>query len=152
MILKENKYNNFRLLKCSGGGSSTETLTELSQYAIKEGLVTEEHTKALLDRESQYPTGLQSKIGVAIPHADEVYTKEGGIVVALLDETSKFKAMAGGGQVDVEVVFMLLIDKPENQVKVLSDIMSLIQDDEIIKAIKGPDALEILSKRFQSFL
>ena len=152
MILTENKYQNFHLLRCSGGVSYTETLTELSKYAIKEGLAKEGHTEALLAREEQYPTGLMANIGVAIPHADEAYTQTGSIIVALLEKSSRFKAMAGGGEVDSEVIFLLMIDKPENQVKVLSNIVELIQDKTIAEKIKSPDICEILKDRFQNFI
>ena len=154
MIIDQANFSNFYLLRCSGGDTCESVLTELSEYVIDKNLATKDHTKAILEREAVYPTGIQACTGIAIPHTDSEYTKNAAVVVAILDKPSKFKTMGGSGEVDVEIVFMLLVDKPENQVKVLGTLVDLIQNENDINKLKskGDEALKLLSEKFSNLL
>ena len=152
MINEKLVRSNFQLLKMSGGGTSSEILKELADYAIENGLATEGYYDALMAREKQFPTGLQATCGVAIPHADEEYTLKSTIVLAVLDNKAQFQEMGGHNIVDVEVIFLLLVKGLDKQVKILQNIVSLIQNEEMLNLLKGPDALRIMEDNFKSLV
>ena len=60
--------------------------------------------------------------------------------------------MGGQGTVDVEVVFLLLVKGLDKQVKILQNIVYLIQNEEILNLLKGPDALRIMEENFGSLV
>ena len=151
MIVKEIKSNNVILLKMNGGNTSTEVLTELAEYSINKGLANEGYVEALLERESIFPTGIQGYLGVALPHSDQCYTKKSTVVIALLDTPSKFREMGGSGIVNTEIVFLLLLNHLEDQVKALESVVNLIQDEERMKALYTDKAIEICDEVFKQF-
>lgn len=152
MIEERIEYSNFRLLKISGGGTSTEVLKELSDYAIENGIAKQGYYEALIKREKEFPTGLQAARGVAIPHADEKFTNKSTIVLAVLDYKSKFHEMGGHNIIDVEIVFLLLTKELGKQVEILQNIVSLIQNEDILNMLKGPDALKVMEDNFRSLV
>ena len=52
----------------------------------------------------------------------------------------------------VEVVFLLLVKGLDKQVKILQNIVYLIQNEEILNLLKGPDALRIMVENFGSLV
>lgn len=151
MIIDEKQIGSFYLLKCTQAIDDKTLLKELSQYAIKKGLVSEEHTSAIIEREINFPTGLNARIGIALPHAELDNTLQESIVIASLEQPVKFRTMGGGEDTDVEIVFMLMVKKPENHVKVLEYIVKLIQDESFIERLNKEDKYETLVSQFSMF-
>ncbi len=152
MIIDSCKYENVYLLRIDGGNDSSELLREMSQYAIDNDLATENYLDALLEREQQYPTGIQASLGIAIPHADQCYTIENTIVVALLNKPVIFKSMGYGKEMEVEVVFMLLLNKEDKQVKVLSELVNFIQNESKLKELFTENGLYSIYETFGKYL
>ena len=146
MILNSDKYKNIYLLKTDGGNNSTELLTELGQYAVDNALATDGFVRALLKREHQYPTGIQASLGIA-----NTYTIEALSLAALLDKPATFRSMGYGTEMKVEVVFMLLLNE-ENQVKVLSELVRFIQDEEKLKELYTENGLNCMYETFGKYL
>lgn len=151
MILSNDKYENIYLLKTEGGNDSVELLTELGQYAVDNALATDNYVAALLEREQQYPTGIQASLGIAIPHADQCHTIKNTIIVALLEKPAIFRSMGYGNEMEVEVVFMLLLNK-DNQVKVLSELVSFIQDEKKLQQLYTDNGLTCMYETFGKYL
>ena len=64
-----------------------EVLQIMGDAMIQEGYGEEGFTEALLEREKDYPTGLDvDGIGVAIPHTDAEHVKKEGISIAVLNQ------------------------------------------------------------------
>ncbi|MFC3419199.1 PTS sugar transporter subunit IIA [Salinicoccus hispanicus] len=124
--------------------SKEEALEVMFNNLYEKGVVKESYFKALLDREVQYATGLQtSSRGVAIPHTDYEHVNEEKISIGVLEKSVVFEHMGMPEvSVDVEVIFMLAIKKPENQIGVLQIIMDLIQKEELLDSIKGAGSKE----------
>ena len=152
MIIDSCKYENVYLLRIDGGNDSSELLREMSQYAIDNDLATENYLDALLEREQQYPTGIQASLGIAIPHAYQCYTIENTIVVALLNKPVIFKSMGYGKEMEVEVVFMLLLNKEDKQVKVLSELVNFIQNESKLKELFTENGLYSIYETFGKYL
>ena len=137
-----------RLLHISGSGNYTNILKELGDYSIKEDLAFEGLTDALIKREDEYPTGLDVNGGVAIAHADIVYTKKPTIIVANLDKPAVFRSMVEKKEIKVQTVFLLLVKEAKNQVKVLENIVSIIQDERKMKKIKSDEGNDFVKELF----
>lgn len=65
----------------------------LSNALSKNGYVKKGFIKAILQREKEFPTGLQTPIPIALPHADINYTIKDGIALATLKKPVNFKEM-----------------------------------------------------------
>lgn len=63
MVVQKIIQEHTRLLKISGNESCENLLTELADYVIHENLAKQGFTKALLERERNFPTGIQAQTG-----------------------------------------------------------------------------------------
>lgn len=117
----------------------------------KKGFVKESYLNALKEREKNYPTGLQLKnYNVAIPHTDPEHVIKPAIAVATLKKPVIFKNMANPLEdVEVNIVFMIALNEAHSQVKMLQQLVQLIQNDSLIEKIiwsKGGDEIIKLLK------
>ncbi len=95
--------------------------------------------QAVLAREKQYPTGLPTKIPVALCHVEAEYVKQTAMAVATLKKPVEFHNMGDPQAVlDVEIVFLLTILDPKQQVFYLRKLMELFKDGTLpsLKAAK----------------
>lgn len=116
-----------------------ELLTKLSHLLYERGYVKESYLVAVQERENKYPTGLPTKmIRIAVPHTGIEHVKKSGILVAFLKEPIVFKDMGNGvDDIPVELVFMLSISAPKDQLLVLQQIIDLFSNDKALTAIKA---------------
>lgn len=107
-------------------------LIKLSRLLYENGFVKESYSRAVIDREKGFPTGLIAKpANVAIPHTDVDHVIKPGIAIGILKTPVKFGLMGSPGEtVDVKIVFMLAITDPKMQVHLLSDLTRLFHDQE----------------------
>ncbi|MBP2100509.1 PTS sugar transporter subunit IIA [Enterococcus rivorum] len=121
-----------------------ELLTKMSSVLISEGFVKESYQEAVIAREEEFPTGLPTKgISVAIPHTDSIHVKREGVLVGVLERPITFEVMASRQEyVEVEIVFMLAIKEPNNQVLMLQKLISLCQNETDLMMIKAGEELE----------
>ena len=152
MIIREGKYKSIRKLQLSGNGTYTNVLTELGDYAVKNNLATAGYTNALLDREEAFPTGIMANIGIAIPHTGQEYTSEGTIIISVLNKEATFKSMGSFKPIQVKVIFQLLLNKPENQVKMLGKIVDFIQNSDKMNRIIEDMPLESVFEDFGQYV
>ncbi len=124
-----------------------EALQSLASVLISNGYVRESFTKAVLDREGIFPTGLSTEdIGVAIPHADKEHVIKPGIAVAVLKSPIKFNVMENPREeTDVRIIFMLALTDSNLQIGALKNIIAIIQDKELLsKLINTKDIKEVM--------
>ena len=151
MIKKEIVCENIRLLHVIDHEESEILLSELAQYAIDRHLVVEGYKEAILEREKSFPTGIKAVTGIAIPHADQKYTVEECVVIALLEKPCVFKEMASNNDVDVSVVFMLILNN-NKQVEALSRLVKIIQSEKEIQSIYEDDGCKKMYDSFGKYL
>lgn len=126
------------LIKIHVNCESKEQLFEvLYQEAFKKGYVSEAYLEKVNAREAVFPTGLNmDKYNIAIPHTDPEFVFEQFIAVATLEKPVPFYLMDDNTkQVDVNVVFMLGLNEPHNQLNVLQQIIGVIQDGSKIEEL-----------------
>ena len=73
------------------------------------------------------------------------------MIIALLDKETLFRPMGGGSDVFVRTVFLLLLDKMEHQVEMLSNIVAFIQDEEKMKKLQVREEAEDMISSFEQF-
>ena len=116
--------------------TADEALEYLAGELHQQGLGVEDYVDAVLAREKEYPTGLPAKINVAIPHTDSKYVNEPSVAVGILNQPVQFKSMENPDNIlDVQIIMMLAIKDPNNQIEFLQSVISLIQDESALEDI-----------------
>lgn len=146
--LQEFVLNENLVLVNQSVNSREEVLSQLAKLLQENGYVKSSFSDALLKREKEFPTGLQTaSIGVAIPHTDNDHVIRPAVAIATLTDPIDFQAMASPQEVvPVSIVLMLAIHKPEAQLKILQSVIEMIQDDEVLARLQSaPSKTELVS-------
>lgn len=129
-----------------------ELLRHLGNKLEEKGYVKKGYTNALVQREIDYPTGINTgTIGVAIPHTDAIHVNQTTIAVAVLENSIEFEEMGGmDGKVNVDIVLGLVVAEPKLHLSFLQKLMGLFQEKETLLRIKNAndpaEIEEILTK------
>lgn len=117
--------------------SKEEALKKLADDFLAKGLVKDTFFQAVIDREKDYPTGLDiNGIGVAIPHTDGIHIITPQIGFMSLKEPIIFKDMVDANhEIEVSTIFMLGLLKSEQQVEMLQKLVELFQDEVLFKKV-----------------
>jgi len=152
MTLSINEYlNKDLIINNLEAETSDDIFYALSEMLLKSNFVKDSFYDGLVKRESIFPTGLTlGKYNVAIPHTDAIHVIKPAIAIATLKHPVTFNNMDGDGQVDVNVVFVMVLKEPHSQIMMLQQLMLLIQNEDVLKSMheaKDSDELyEIVSK------
>ncbi|MEO1768995.1 PTS sugar transporter subunit IIA [Candidatus Enterococcus ferrettii] len=113
-------------------------LKKMSDVLYDHGFVKASYQEAVIEREKNFPTGLPTAgICVAIPHTDSDHVEKEGFLVGVLKQPVTFEIMASNHEyVDVELVFMLAIKEPEQQLVMLQRLIALCQDEKNLHLLK----------------
>lgn len=116
-----------------------EIIQKLGSLLNDHGFVKGTYTKAVLDREKVYPTGLKARVtGVSVPHTDTEHVVKPAVAIATLKNPVVFHGMgAPDTTVDVDIVLMLAIHDPKEVVNVLRKIIFVIEDDDSLRKIQA---------------
>jgi PTS system galactitol-specific IIA component len=133
-------------------GHSHEALKVLAQALQKEGYVKDSYYEALIDREENFATGLPGEgVNVAIPHADPIHVNENAIAIGICKTPVDFKMMGNHDEtLGVEIIFMLALKDGYAHVNVLSQLMGVLQNEEVLSKLKSirsqSELLEVLNE------
>ena len=117
----------------------------LCAKAQAHGFVQEGFADALVARETEFPTGLETPVPLAMPHVG-VCCSRSFMAVATLPEPMEFGSMSGGEAVPVRLVFLFGIVEPQEQVVVLRKFSSLFQNAPFLEGMAAAaDTAEILA-------
>lgn len=125
----------------------------LGNAMIEEGYAEAGYIEALIEREQEFPTGLDIKgVGIAIPHTDADYVKKAGIVLAVLEKPVSFYRMGREEElIEVQLVFMLAIENPEAHLGYLQQILAVIRDTDVLKKLteakEKSEVIEIIKQK-----
>ncbi len=114
-----------------------DVMRQLGGQLIEQGYAKESYIEALIQREAEFPTGLDiDGIGVAIPHTDAIHVKKAATVIATLKEPVEFIQMGTDDEpVKTELIFMLAVEDPKAHLDQLQRIIGIIQDQEVLKKL-----------------
>ena len=108
---------------------------------------------AVLERETDFPTGLQLELfGAAIPHASSTHVKQTGICIGFTDKPVSFQEMGNPeNTVEAKLIIMMAIKDPKQQVDTLSHIAGLLKSQEaqerILNAKQPSDIVDIFNSK-----
>ena len=138
-----------------------DVMSQVGGALTREGYAKETYVDALIEREREFPTGLDvDGYGVAIPHTPVEHVNKTAIAVAILENPVEFTAMGTDDEfVQVKLVMMLAIaGKPGEHgahIDELQRIMAILQDTALLEKIqnaKSADEIIGLVKEKESAL
>ena len=134
--------------------SQEELLRALSRYVREQELVKDSFEEALIQREREYPTGLiLERTNVAVPHTYPEHVLHPGMVVVRLKKPVAFVQMASDNEpVNVQYVFLLLIQDSEKQVFMLQSLMDLCQEEASVNALANAQTTQEVSAILTPFI
>lgn len=101
------------------------------------GIVEKEYLEDLMEREKEYPTGLKlPEYCVAIPHCSPKHVNRSVIFVNVMKRPAVWKNMEDFGEdIGVSVSFNLVLAENEDHMAILSQMIALIQNRDLINSI-----------------
>ncbi|MFT8396506.1 PTS sugar transporter subunit IIA [Propionibacterium sp.] len=116
--------------------------------ALEHGYVNDKFLPKIVEREKTYPTGLELADGaVAIPHTDAdtivnefvaVVTSKLAIAFHRMDDPTAL--------VHPKLFFVLGLNKPHAQVKMLQRLAAVIQDQELVRELEGAHSVQAITE------
>lgn len=112
----------------------------------KTGDVTDGFSRALIVREENYPTGLETmSLVAAIPHAEFQYVNRELVDITVFTSPVMFRRMDDPEvEVPVEVAYMLLLKESHAHLKALQELMQLFQSESFPKILEVKTKEELL--------
>ncbi len=125
----------------------------VSDHLRKEGKVRDSFFKSILQREENYPTGLDTgKIKVAIPHTDYTNANTTQLVVTTFRKPVGFHQMDEPDYIiPVNLAIMILFNNPEKQPEMLKYIMGIVQSQENLNKIIEAKDIKSMKQLFEEF-
>jgi galactitol PTS system EIIA component len=101
-------------------------ISELAGSLLERGKVRPTFVEAVLEREARFPTGLPTPgAAIAIPHTDAEHCVEPAVAVGILKRPVGFAEMGSPETtLEVRIVFLLSITRPEDHVEWLGSLAS----------------------------
>jgi len=122
-----------------------EVIKLLSSKMKGLGFVKTGFEEAVLAREKEFPTGLPTKIPVALCHVEADYVDSTALAVATLKNSIEFHNMGDPKSVlSVQIVFLLTIVDPKKQCVYLRKMMGLLKDNTLMRIKKASTTTEIV--------
>jgi len=121
----------------------------LSKIFLERGLVKQGYLEALMEREKNYPTGIdltavsQEFPNIAIPHTESMYCNATKVIVIKLERDIVSKDMMNPDKdLNVKYLFMILNKDGGEQSNILAKIMEFATNKENISMLAASDSLD----------
>lgn len=128
-----------------------EIIRKLGGLLYDNSFVKDSYTKAVLERESVFPTGIATSVtGVAIPHTDSIHVNRSAIAIATLERPIVFEAMGYPEKSinNVRLVMMLAIQDPKKVMEVIRQIMKIFTTESILNSILDASSAQAIQEAF----
>ena len=141
-------FNKELIYKKESTLKKNEVLAEMAELLRKNGFVKDTYGEALIKREEEYPTGLETgEINVAIPHVDVKHVNEAAIAVGILKNPIDFNKMEEPeNSTAVRIIIMLALDSPQGHIDMLGKIIEMIKNRETLNQLVKEDNKEEIYK------
>ena len=127
---------------------SDEVLRTLAQRLIDLNYVKDDYADAVIEREDDYPTGLEcDPVNAAIPHCTNNYSLVDALGVATLKHPVDFMEMGTSDQkIPVRIMLMPVVVNPAEQVPMLVRAMKFLDlKDKVQGLAEAKSSREIIS-------
>ena len=131
-----------------------DAIRQVGQRFYAEGFVKDTYIDAVVAREKAYATGLQlEEIAVAMPHTDPQHVNRPGVCIAQLKHPVTFEHMgAPDTKVEAEMLFMMAIKSPDEQVELLQKVLGVFQQPEVVAAFRSAKSEDELYEAAQKYI
>ena len=117
--------------------SKEEAIKALAAGLYALDYVREGYVENVIKREETFPTGLPTSIPIAICHTEAQYVKQSALAVGTLVTPIAFLEMGTPERtVNAEIVFLLALNDPKQQVPFLKKMASLFKDHAMLETIR----------------
>ncbi len=120
-----------------------EAVRLLTEPLVESGHAEPEFAEDVWAREENFPTGLPTQPhAVAIPHADPDHIHQSAVCFGTLTAPVSFAQMGTDGStiLEVRVIILLAIKEREKQAELIQQVVSLIQDGDLLtELLKAED-------------
>lgn len=126
--------------------TSQEVFEIIGEKLISLGIVGDEFIEAIKERESKYPTGLETQpFAIAIPHTEIDCVNESCLIFVKSKTPIEFFEMVNNDKIlEVNYLFFIIIKDREKQVSVIQDILEIATNEAKMVAIsEAKDADQI---------
>jgi len=134
---------------------ASDVIKLMGSALIKKGIVKEGFISAVIKREKKFPTGLNTPIPIALPHADPSFTIKEGFSIAILRQPVDFRDMSDAQKIlKVKIVLMpaLLSNGTYSIVlyQLLEGIKNMKAAQRLILSRNAKEAKKVIIKLFLS--
>lgn len=113
-----------------------ELFKKVENFLTKLNFVKQGYSEALIKRENQYPTGIKiGDYGIAVAHTDASYILKSDVLFCKLIDSIEFSSMETNEVIDVNFVFILLLENGEDHLQMLQKIALTMQDGEFLEQV-----------------
>ena len=123
---------------------SEDAIRQVGKLFEVNGYVKDSYIDAVVAREKVFATGLElDGISIAMPHTDIIHVNKPGVTVAKLAHPVEFEHMGEPGRkVEAEMLFMMAITNPEEQIGPIMRGLGVFQNKEALEAFKAAETEE----------
>lgn len=134
--------------------NAEDAIRQVGQKFLRAGFVKDTYIDAVVAREVTYPTGLQlADIAVAMPHTDPQHVNRPGVCIAQLAHPVTFAHMGDPDTlVEAEMLFMMAIKNPDEQVELLQKVLSVFQQPEVVAEFRAATTDDELFAAAQKYI
>lgn len=127
----------------------TEVLQQMGENLVQHQYVKDSFIPAIIEREQAFATGLPTAgVSVAIPHTDAFHVNQKTISIATLKNPVDFVIMGEERETTpVQIVFMLAMDEPHSQLKLLQDLMKIFQESAFLDQLLQTNHVKEIKKQ-----
>ena len=110
------------------------------------GFVKDTYIAAAVERETEYPTGLQlENVAIAMPHTDATHINRPAVCIARLKKSVAFAHMGDPDtKVEAELMLMMAIQNPDEQIDTLQKVLGVFQQPDVAAAFCNADSEDAL--------
>ncbi|MBU9850118.1 PTS galactitol transporter subunit IIA [Rahnella aceris] len=113
-----------------------EALMHIGERMVQEGVVESTYPQALVNREAEYPTGIQLEHhAVAIPHCEAPHARSPAIYLIRPDTAVEFFQADDEGTIPATLIIALIVTHPSEQLMLLRQLFSQLQDPVFFESL-----------------
>ena len=129
-------------------GSFSQIIRTVSKKLQNMGIVKSSYPEAVIEREKEYPTGLEGLYGnFAIPHTYSEHCIQSALVIIRTSRPMEFVRMDDHGQkIKCELMVLLAISRPEQQLIMLRRLMKAMQNKKVFHILKDEVSGEVVAE------
>lgn len=151
--MEQATYRNLIMLDVEAKDAE-DAIRQVGARLFNAGFVKDTYIDAVVAREKIYPTGLQlESVAVAMPHTDPPHVNRPAVCIAQLKHPVTFAHMGDPDtKVEAELLFMMAILNPDEQVETLQKVLTVFQQPDIVAAFKNAQNEDELFSAAQKYI